>query len=98
MAKNVVPLVLEDAVQAVEVAHALIALGIRVPFTRRTIKYDSGAYCIIDIIEGVKLEETWPKLSWFTTIRLAFQLRGFIHQLRSVTSQYAGSLVSGQCK
>ncbi|PMD58841.1 uncharacterized protein K444DRAFT_643632 [Hyaloscypha bicolor E] len=52
----------------------------------------------MDIIEGVKLEETWPKLSWFTTIRLAFQLRGFIHQLRSVTSQYAGSLVSGQCK
>jgi hypothetical protein len=98
VAKNVVPLVLEDAVQAVEVAYALIALGIRVPFTRRTIKYDSGAYCIIDIIEGVKLEETWPKLSWFTTIRLAFQLRGFIHQLRSVTSQYAGSLVSGQCK
>jgi hypothetical protein len=33
----------------------------------------------MDIIEGVMLEEVWPKLSWFTTIRLAFQLRGFIH-------------------
>lgn len=41
VAKNVVPPVLEDAVKAVKVTHAL---GIRVPFTRRTIKNDSGTY------------------------------------------------------
>jgi len=78
-----------------EVAHAL---GIRVPFPRRTIKSDSSAYCIIDLIEGATLEKAWSKLGWFTTIRLALQLRGFIRQLRSATSQYAGSLVSGECK
>ena len=95
VAKHVVPEVLEDAVKAMEVAHAL---GIRVPFPRRTIKNDSSAYCIMDLIGGVTLEEEWSKLGWFTTIRLAMQLRGFIRQLRSVTSQYAGSLVSGECK
>jgi hypothetical protein len=52
----------------------------------------------MDLIEGVTLEEAWSKLSWFTTIRLAIQLRGFIRQLRSVTAQCAGSLVSGECK
>ncbi|KAE9379684.1 hypothetical protein N431DRAFT_451518 [Stipitochalara longipes BDJ] len=95
VAKHVVPEVLEDAVKAMEVAHAL---GIRVPITRRTIKNDSSAYCIMDPIEDITLEEAWSKLGWFTTIRLSLQLRGFIRQLRSVTSQYAGSLVSGECK
>ncbi|KAN0093656.1 hypothetical protein V8E51_016840 [Hyaloscypha variabilis] len=95
VAKQVVPEVLDDAVKAMEVAHAL---GIRVPLARRTIKKDYSAYCIMDLIEGVTLGEAWSKLSWFTTIRLAFQLRGFIRQLRSVTSQYAGSEVSGECK
>ncbi len=52
----------------------------------------------MDFIEGITLEEAWSKLSWFTTIRLAFQLRGFIRRLRSVTSRCAGSLVSGECK
>ncbi|KAG9231243.1 kinase-like domain-containing protein [Amylocarpus encephaloides] len=84
VAKHIVPEVLGDAVEAMEVAHAL---GIRVPFTRRIIKNDSSACCIMDLIEGVTLEEAWSKLSWFTTIRLAFQLRGFIR-----------SLVSGECK
>jgi hypothetical protein len=95
VAKHVVPEVLEDAVKAMEVAHTL---GIQVPSTRRIIKNDSSAYWIMDLVEGVTLEEAWPKLSWFTAIRLAFQLRGFIRQLRSVTSQHAGSLVSGECK
>jgi hypothetical protein len=94
VAKKVVSEVLEDAVKAMEVAHAL---GIPVPFTRRTIRNDSGAYCIMDLIEGGTLEEAWSRLSWFTNIRLAFQLSGFIRQLRWVTSQYAGSLVSGEC-
>jgi hypothetical protein len=46
----------------------------------------------MDFIEGVTLEEAWSKLSWFTTIRLAFQLHGLIRQLRSVTSHCAGLL------
>lgn len=95
LAKHVVPEVLDDAVKAMEVAHAL---GIRIPSTRRTIKTDSGTYWIMDFIEGVTLEEAWSKLSWFTTIRLAFQLCGFKRQLRSATSRCAGSLVSGECK
>ncbi len=39
VAKNVVAEVLDDAVRAMEVAHAL---GIRVPSTRRTIKLSPG--------------------------------------------------------
>ncbi|PMD16974.1 hypothetical protein NA56DRAFT_283642 [Hyaloscypha hepaticicola] len=94
VAKRVMPEVLDGAVKAMKVAHAL---GIRVPSTRRTIKTDSKTYWIMDFIEGVTLEAAWSKLSWFTTIRLAFQLRGFIRRLRSVTSPWAGSPVSGGC-
>jgi len=77
VAKYVVPEVLDDSMKAMEVAHAL---GIRVPLAHHTIKNGSDAYCIMDLIEGITLEEAWPKLSWFTTIRLSFQLRGFIRQ------------------
>jgi hypothetical protein len=72
MKKNVVPEGLDDAVRAMEIAHAL---GIRAPSTRPTIQIDSGTYWIMDFIEGVALEEAWSRLSWFRTIRLAFQLR-----------------------
>jgi hypothetical protein len=49
-------------------------------------------------IDTAILEGAWPKLGWFTTVKLALQLRWFVRLLRSLTASTAGSLVSGECR
>ncbi|KAI1929758.1 hypothetical protein LOZ12_006886 [Ophidiomyces ophidiicola] len=72
-------------------------LGVRVPDIKRTIKTDENVYIIMERIRGQTLEEAWIHLSWFMTLRLAFQLRQFIHRMRAQTSTTAGSLSDGAC-
>ncbi|MCJ1259908.1 hypothetical protein MMC24_007747 [Lignoscripta atroalba] len=95
LVKNYQPHLVEDTARAMDVAHEL---GIRVPCFKRTVKYKANAYCIMERIKGTTLEEAWAGLSWFSTIRLALQLRRFIKLLRSVTSPTAGSLATGECR
>ncbi|KAF4537174.1 uncharacterized protein LTHEOB_11552 [Lasiodiplodia theobromae] len=86
---------LPEVTRAVEVAHRL---GIRVPKILRIVRgEDDWGYCIMERIHGPTLAEAWAKLGWFTTVRLALQLRRFVRLLRSVTSTTAGQLVTGRC-
>jgi hypothetical protein len=71
-------------------------LGVRVPAAKRIVTSNRSTYLIMERIDGVTLEEAWPKLGWFTTVKFALQLRWFVRLLRSLTSSTAGSLVSGE--
>ena len=73
-------------------------LGVRVPKIKRTVEANENVYVIMERIGGPTLEEAWTYLSWFTTLRLAFQLRRFVHRMRAQTSTTAGDLSDGKCK
>ena len=85
----------EDSTRATEIA---VQLGVRVPDVKRLIRLQQDTYCIMDRIRGPTLEQAWPELGWIHTLRLALQLRRWIGSLRSVTSNVAGSLVTGKCR
>jgi serine/threonine protein kinase len=95
LAKYYQPNLVEDTVRVVELARQL---GVRVPDIKRVIELNGNAYCIMERIEGTTLEEAWAQLSWRTTIKLAMQLRRFVHLLRSVPSLTAGSVATGECR
>ncbi|KAF1961360.1 hypothetical protein CC80DRAFT_522810 [Byssothecium circinans] len=95
LAKHYQPPLVEDMVKATEVARQL---GTRTPCIKRIIMNEANAYCIMERIRGNTLEEMWTKLGWFTTVKLALQLRLFVNLLRSVTSSTAGSLSTGECR
>lgn len=85
----------EDTIRAVDIARRL---GIRAPSIERTVKVDNYIFCVMERIEGTTLEESWTNLSWFTSARLAMQLRRSVRSLRSVTSSTAGSIATGKCR
>lgn len=87
--------ILQDTIEAMEAARQL---GVRVPAIKRIVTSNRKTYLIMERIDGVTLEEAWPKLGWFTTIKFALQLRWFVRLLRSLTSSTAGSLLSGECR
>jgi len=94
IAKNCPFELLQDAVGAMEAA---TQLGVRVPAVKRIVTSNGDTYLIMERIDAVTLE-AWPKLGWFTTVKLALQLRWFVRLLRSLTSSTAGSPVSGECR
>ena len=85
----------QDAIAAMELAGSV---GVRAPRGRRSVVVDRLTWCIMDRIEGQTLEELWPSIGWLQAICLAFQLRGFVQKLRSLTSPTAGSLATGLCR
>ncbi|KAI9758727.1 MAG: hypothetical protein M4579_002902 [Chaenotheca gracillima] len=95
LGKHYNPDEVEDALRAMDTARQL---GIRVPCVRRTVMYKSDAYCVMERIPGIVLEEAWMRLSWVSTMKLAFQLKRFVKLLRSVTASSAGSLATGKCR
>lgn len=42
--------------------------------------------------------DAWTDVGWFSTFRLAFQLRGMLRWMRAATSPTAGSLGTGLCR
>ncbi|KAK0666728.1 hypothetical protein QBC41DRAFT_375134 [Cercophora samala] len=88
---------LDDVVCAITRARNL---GIRTPSVKRVVPIlnSSRVECITHRIHGPTLEECWPSLGWFTTVRLAFQLRSMVGRMRTVTSPTAGSLGTGICR
>ena len=50
---------IDDTLKAMEVARCL---GVRVPHVKRVVEFDGTAYCIIERVDGVTLEEAWTKL------------------------------------
>lgn len=56
----------------------------------------SGKWVIMEYIHGKTLHDAWPRISFFTAIRLALQMRRFVQALQTVTSPTAGGLVTGR--
>ncbi|KKZ60485.1 hypothetical protein EMCG_04849 [[Emmonsia] crescens] len=82
----------EDGIRAMKLAHEL---RVRVPDIKRVIEWDKERYIIMSRVNGPNLNDCWHQLDLITTIKLAFQLRSFIHRMRSKTSLTAGGLVTG---
>lgn len=60
---------LRDVILAIDLAHSM---NIRAPHVRRVVYQDDAYECIFDRVHGPNLMECWARLSWFTTLRLAF--------------------------
>jgi serine/threonine protein kinase len=84
--------------KADEVEDMINVTDIAAPTAKRIIRNGRHAYCVMDRIPGGTLEDLWTHLSWFDTIKLGFQLRRFVQQIRSITSPVAGSLATGECR
>ncbi|KAL1952869.1 hypothetical protein VTO42DRAFT_4074 [Malbranchea cinnamomea] len=59
---------------------------------------DDDVFVVMERIHGQTCEEAGTRLCWCMTLRLAFQLRQFIHRMRAQTSSTAGSLSNGTCR
>lgn len=83
-----------DEVEGIRFAQRL---RLRVPSVKRIIHKDGDVYVIMTRVHGRTIEAAWPEMSWWSTIRAAFQLRNYIRVMRSKSSPTAGSLVTGEC-
>ena len=66
------------------------------PAVRRIVPLPEGDDLIVmERIHGKTLEQLWPGLGLWSTIRIAWQLRSFVSALRTATSQKTGGVSSG---
>jgi len=86
-----------DETYAIERARSI---GINVPVVRRIISCldENKHYLIMDRIPGKTLEQLWPHIWLWESIRIAWQLRGFLRTMASVTSGTTGGLHSGRVR
>ncbi|KAK0191568.1 kinase-like domain-containing protein [Armillaria mellea] len=91
-----------DEVSAMKVAESI---GIRVPQIHRIVQEtgvggSEGQFLIMSRVRGHTLEDAWPALGWWSTLKLVWQLRQYIRTMRQRTSLTAGGLISGSafCK
>lgn len=83
----------QDEAQALERA---LAVGVRVPKVHRIVRRDESSFLLVmDRIQGMTVEQLWRDMSIFTTLRVAWQLRGYLRSMMSVVSQTTGGLHSG---
>jgi hypothetical protein len=94
VAKRISTAKLSDELAAINLARKL---SLRVPNIRRVVENKNSTYLIMDRIHGVVLEESWSQYGWAKTLRLALQLRRYVHAMRTCTSSTAGSMARGTC-
>jgi len=83
-----------DEIDAMEKARSV---GVNVPAIRRIVPFpEEGHLIVMERIHGKTLEQLWPRLGIWATIRIAWQVRSFISALRTVTTQKTGGLHSGK--
>jgi hypothetical protein len=87
----------DDEVAGIRFAHQQV--GVRVPEIKRVVQDPDRVvvYLVMDRVHGTDLEESWSQIGWLATIRIAFQLRGFVQSMRQRTSLVAGGLATGLC-
>lgn len=76
-------------------------LGILVPTVRRLVvlnEEDEDYIIIMDRVQGRTLEQLWPEIGWWTTFRLAWQLRTYVQAMHAVTSTQTGGLSTGSVR
>ncbi|KAK0231450.1 hypothetical protein IW262DRAFT_483103 [Armillaria fumosa] len=75
------------------------SIGIRVPQIHRIVPEtdvggSEGQFLIMSRVRGHTLEDAWPTLGCWSTLKLAWQLRQCIRTMRQCTSLTAGGLIS----
>lgn len=84
----------KDGVKAMEIARDI---GVRAPNVKRIVELEKSrrTFVIMEKIHGSNLYDCWQQLGWLTTFKLAFQLRGYIRRMRTLTSPTVGGLATG---
>jgi hypothetical protein len=95
IAKAYRPDCLADTMKAIEIAQAL---SIRTPKLVRSTQDPDVEFLIMERVQGRTVEDAWPRLGWYASLRLALQLRRFVSSMQSITSDTAGSIVTGSCR
>lgn len=91
----------DDPLDEVYAMQRARALGVNVPAFRRLVPLDDFGthyYLVMERVTGDTLEQLWPKLGLWGTLRAAWQLRGYLQLLRTVTAQTTGGLHSGRTR
>ncbi|KAL1727195.1 kinase-like protein [Schizophyllum commune] len=84
----------QDEVIALERARAV---GVNVPAVRRVVPCDDDSHFIImDYIDGQTMEQLWKSMGLLSTIRIARQLRSYLHAMATVAAPITGGLHSGR--
>ncbi|KAI0146210.1 hypothetical protein GGR57DRAFT_289419 [Xylariaceae sp. FL1272] len=83
---------LEDTALAIDRA---LEIGIRTPRITRVVQQEDIYECISERIHGSNIMDCWADLGWLAIIRLAFQLRTMVRQMRRQSNPTAGSLGTG---
>jgi hypothetical protein len=96
---NLIAKLIEESEAADEVEGIRFAqqLKLPVPDIKRVIRKGRDVYMIMARIRGRTMEDAWPKMSWFSTIWIALQLRRYVGVMRSRHSPTAGALITGKC-
>lgn len=82
-----------DGLEAMKLAYGL---GVRVPAVKRVYDRENGDQRVImERVQGETLMDCWHRLGWFTSLGIAFQLRGFVRKMRALVSPTAGAIYSG---
>ncbi|KAF8838344.1 kinase-like protein [Paxillus ammoniavirescens] len=86
----------EDYRDETDVMDKARSVGVNVPAVRRIVPLPEGDHLVVmERIHGKTLEQLWPGLGLWSTIRIAWQLRSFVSALRTATSQKTGGVSSG---
>lgn len=90
----------KDEIAALELARAI---GIRAPRMRRFVPFIDvmpqrgygSHFLVMERVHGLTLEQLWPTLGLWRTLRLAWKLGAFLRTMRGITSPTMGGLSTG---
>ncbi|KAI0728892.1 kinase-like protein [Fomitopsis betulina] len=90
----------DDPMDEVHAMQRARALGVNVPAFRRLVPVDDFGkyYLVMERVVGDTLEQRWPNLGLWGTLCAAWQLRGYLRLLRTVTAQTTSGLHSGRTR
>ncbi|EIW51508.1 kinase-like protein [Trametes versicolor FP-101664 SS1] len=100
LAKKVGGTYYDDPLDEVYAMQRARALGVNVPAFRRLVPIDDfgSYYLVMERVIGDTLEQLWRSMSLWGTLRAAWQLRGYLRLLHTVTAQTTGGLHSGRTR
>lgn len=101
LSPNLLAKPIERGVDPLDESYAIAcarSVGVNVPVVRRIVPREEdtgGHFLIMNRIHGKTLEQLWPHIGLWGTIRIAWQLRQFLRAMATATSKTTGGLHSG---
>lgn len=84
-----------DEVYAMDAARST---GVNVPEVHRVVPAKGKSWIVMDRVQGSTVEQLWPNIGIWSTVRIAWQLRAAIRTYSALTSQTTGGLHSGNAQ